>query len=138
LKLLENVLSWPSVVDELFADLVDDILDDLDVDGARRRSRHFRISQSSDSPNNRIGDFLGKMSERNFSTKDLNGAWKSNSRFCGFERVVGFGRCLRVSELRRERERRERERERGGREKQNKGWNINRFASDYIRGFHVA
>jgi hypothetical protein len=38
----------------------------------------------------------------------------------------------------REKENGERERERGGREKQNKGWNINRFASDYICGFHVA
>jgi hypothetical protein len=88
LKLLENILSWSSVVDELVADLVNDVLDDLNVDGARRRSRHFRISQSSDSPNYRIGDFLGKNSERNFSTKDPNEAWKSNSRFCGFERGV--------------------------------------------------
>lgn len=41
--------------------------------------------------------------------------------------------------MREERERRrigarERERERGGREVQNKDWNINRFASDYMRG----
>lgn len=49
LELIEYALARPAVVDELVADFVDNILDDVDIDIAGGRARHSRkISSESD------------------------------------------------------------------------------------------
>lgn len=79
LKLLEDVFSR-AVVDELVPDLADDVLDNTDVDGARR-SRHFRLSRrflsTSDelplrtSPIHRRRKFSGKRNEKTSQDKKI-------------------------------------------------------------------
>lgn len=83
LKLLEDVFSR-AVVDELVPDLADDVLDNTDVDGARR-SRHFRFSleDSSQPPmNSPSGRHRSEDDEnsRENETKKLSRTRKSSRR----------------------------------------------------------
>lgn len=111
LELSENAISGASVVDELIPDLVDDVLDDVDVDIAGAGGRHL----------------FGK--SRNRGTRKKKVRVESELNGVRFE----------LKEIKREkgrspamREKVERGGASDGTERENREWNINRFASVFM------
>lgn len=141
LKLLENFLPGTTVVDELVANLDHDILDYIDIDLARGWSSHHKYFPPNLSLRAcvcecfQLSSFCHRFEGIRKENRRERVQWKrsrgnhGNSRgsvWCSLGFAMGRVRELSKTAWRLEKEKRGAEQ----RERENKEWNINRFASD--------
>lgn len=120
MELVEDAFSGTTIVDELIADLIDDVLDNVDVNIAGIGTSHFSTPQI-------LGKIGKKAAIRRIEhwSPEMRGlrwsaGWSDGGEGGGDGGGGGGGR-------------RGEEETGGGTETENKEWNINRFASVYMR-----